>query len=360
MVIVYCGPLWYGGTCRMRMEALQSQGHTLVGIDSSCRPLSLRGLAARALWKAGRAADTVGVNRALRRAVRHKPDAVWIDKGLTLRSDTLAYIRESLPAVQLVHYSPDDMGGRHNQSGRYLECVPLYDLHVTTKSFNIPELYALGARQALLLNNAYCPVIHRPVPLSPPERERLGAPVGFIGAFETDRAEAIWFLAENGIRVRVWGGGWGRWASKHRHSNLTVEDRYIWGDEYARAICAFDINLGFLRKLNRDLQTTRSVEIPACGGFLLAERTQEHLRLFEEGVEAEFFASSEELLDKCRYYLAHPDERREIATAGRQRCIRSDYSYERQVGMVLERLQELREEAHGVDGLAGYASAQAP
>jgi hypothetical protein len=59
----------------------------------------------------------------------------------------------------------------------------------------------------------------------------------------------------------------------------------------------------------------------------VAERTDEHLALFKEGVEAEFFASDDELLDKTRYYIAHPDERRRMARAGLERCRTGRYSY---------------------------------
>jgi hypothetical protein len=211
------------------------------------------------------------------------------------------------------------------------------------------ELYGLGARAVKFLNKAYSSDIHRPIQVSEKDRQQLGGSVGFIGAYERERAESIAFLAENGISVRVWGGGcergWNIWAKRHQHTNLQIETRGVWGDLYTRTICSFDINLGFLRKLNRDLQTTRSVEIPACGKFMLAERTAEHLGLFTEGVEAEFFSTNEELLQKCRHYLSWPDERETIALAGRQRCLRSGYSYEKHVGAVLDELGKIRSRA---------------
>ena len=175
-------------------------------------------------------------------------------------------------------------------------------------------------------HNGYDPDTHRPLALSDEERARFGGPVGFVGTWEAARAASIGQLA----RGRHSGARLGRAAGRSEfqpHPNLRIEPHELLGLDYARALNSFDINLCFLRKLNRDLQTTRSVEIPACGAFMLAERTDEHLALFREGVEAEFFASDDEMIDKTRYYLAHPEARRRIAAAGLERCRIGRYSY---------------------------------
>lgn len=340
MLIAYCGDLWEGSTARMRLEALQRLGHTVIGVDTT-RPLGgVRGTWVRAAQKAGWAIDAAGANRALLDlAKQHRLEVVWIDKGVTIQPRTLRIVREAVPRVRLVHYSLDDMRGKHNQSVQYLAGISLYDLHVTNKSYNVAEIQSMGAKRALFVNNAFSPDLHRPVAVSGDDRERLGGPVGFIGGFEKERADAVWFLVTSGIPVRVWGETWGRgwmaWAACRRHPGLKVERRALFGPEYAMAICSFDINLAFLRTLSRDLQTTRSVEIPACGAFMLAQRTTEHQQLFQESVEAEFFNTHDELLSKCQYYLTHSEARSQIARAGRERCTRSDYSYDHQVSDVL-------------------------
>jgi hypothetical protein len=162
----------------------------------------------------------------------------------------------------------------------------------------------------------------------------LGGPVGFIGQWEADRAASLSALAVAGIPIRAWGYTWER--MKHVPSGMRLENRPLWGDDYAKGICAFDINLCFLRKCNRDRQTTRSIEIPACGAFMLAERTEEHLHLFEEGIEAEFFSSSDELLTKTKYYLQHDDQRRLVAQRGYERCQRNGYSYHDRLSKVIQ------------------------
>ncbi|TMA32607.1 MAG: glycosyltransferase family 1 protein, partial [Deltaproteobacteria bacterium] len=128
------------------------------------------------------------------------------------------------------------------------------------------------------------------------------------------------------------------------HPLLRVIDTFVGDGDYPRVLSATQINLGFLRKMNRDLQTTRSIEIPACRAFMLAERTSEHLGLFEEGKEAEFFGSFEELLAKCRYYLARDLERRRIADAGHRRC-HAGYTTTHRVIEILECLLDVPQAA---------------
>jgi spore maturation protein CgeB len=286
--------------------------------------------------RAGYPIDLPNINKmVLEKISEFTPDIVWFDKVLTIKPKTLLAIKEMWPQVIIAGYSPDDMAQRHNQSRYYLDGLKYYDYYFTTKTYNVPELKVMGARNPIFVGNAYDPEIHQPMELTQFEKSALGGSVGFIGAWEADRAAYILALAEAGVKVRWWG--WqGKKSWENRNENLIMENKPLWGVEYAKAINAFDINLCFLRKINRDRQTTRSIEIPACGGFMLAERTDEHLSLFEEGVEAEFFSSKDELIDKVQYYLEHPEKRLLIAQAGRLRCLNSGYSNDARIKSVVD------------------------
>ena len=334
--ILYVGPLQYGGTCLQRKWALEDLGCSVVGIDSgiprNCTPLTQLGFRVRR-----RLFPTYEISRinkaVINTAQTVQTDIVWIDKGLAITSETLRSIKAVRPQTVLISFSPDDMLNPNNQTEHYLNCIPLYDHHITTKSYNVDELQTLGARSVLMIDNSYCRRSHKPVPLTEEQRLKLGGPVGFIGFWEQEREEYMSFLAKNSIPVRVWGP-WKRGSTYHR--NMAVEGRIAWGDDYASTLCAFDINLCFLRKENRDLQTTRSVEIPACGAFMLAERTDEHMSLFKEGEEAEFFESKDEMRDKVLFYLQHEDLRQKIALAGYNKCQVHGYSYTERFKQVMK------------------------
>lgn len=341
--ILFVGALWQGSTALQRMHALIDLGYDVISLDYSTSKVLKNEYhfiyrVIGKLYRMGvhnfRTPDLAGINNQIIACVKiNQFDFVFFDKCMTVDTKTFKFIKMSQPQCTIIGYSPDDMFARHNQSRQFLDTIPLYDIFFTTKSYGVKELQLLGCKNVHFIGNAYDHNIHKPVVVTEADLKQLGGPVGFIGSWETDRAQSMYYLAKSGIIVRVWGDGWER--CKHKHNNLILENKSIWATDYAKGISTFDINLCFLRKINRDLQTTRSVEIPACAGFMLAERTSEHLELFKEGIEAEFFSSDDELLQKVRYYLDNPSKRKQIAEAGRERCLKSGYSYvERMIQML--------------------------
>ena len=347
----------YGGfnTSVHRVRALQSLGAVVRVIDSATDSIGRgAGWSRRLRSRLFRHGLPVPLNDASCDAVRLLDAAasgdwamIWLEKALTLGAPALQALRERCRAALIVGFSPDDMHARHNQSLQFMRALPNYDAFLTTKSYNVEELERMGCRKACFIGNGYDPEAFRPLQASAGDIARLGGDIGFIGSYEPERAAAVIGLAAQGLSVRIWGNGWNTLAG--RHSGLLVEGQPLHGDDFARACSAFTINLGFLRKLNRDQQTTRSVEIPACAGFMLAERTDEHRALFVEGQEAEFFSSARELADKCRHYLRHPQDARRIGQRGLARCLSGGYSNAARLARALQPLIK----DHGV-GAAGH------
>jgi spore maturation protein CgeB len=291
----------------------------------------------RILWRLGFHLDLSGANHQIINQIKRNGfDLVWIDKGLTISANTLCKIKTIQPSCPSISYNPDDIMNRRTQSRRYITALPFYDFVITTKTFNVMEVKNLGAQNVIYVGCAYDPHTHHPWNLIDSEKQEWGCEVGFTGAFEADRYKRMLVISNTEQEVVVRGPNWERY--EKRHSFLTIKPGFIAGDNYAKAISATRINLGFLCKVNRDSHTTRSVEIPACGAFMLAERTGEHLELFEEGKEAEFFETDQELIDKVKYYLKHEGERQRIAQAGRERCLRSGYSNHERIKDILRKI----------------------
>jgi len=96
-------------------------------------------------------------------------------------------------------------------------------------------------------------------------------------------------------------------------------------DQFAALVRGAAINIGFTqmdadptREYPRQLRL-RDFEIPACGGFYLAQSCPELPLYYEIGREIAVWESADDVVDRIRYYLARPEERAAIARAGRRR-----------------------------------------
>lgn len=336
MKILYTGPLGEGETCAMRRRALERLGHETVGVDYQPIVAATVRPARRVQWRLRFGPMVRRYNRRLVAALAARPDVLWVDKGIFVSPHVLRLARQ-VGVRWLVHYSPDNYFLAQNTSRHLRAGLPEYDVVVTTKPGHEARLRAAGARRVLLSGNAYDPEVHRPPVLAAEEAAALGCDVSFVGRWEPERERVLARIAAQPVRLRVHGPGWER-VRDPRLRAATIPGPVL-GAAYARVLGAARIGLGLLSRLADDVITQRSIEVPACGAFMLAERTSAHLAHFREGEEAAFFGDEDELCMKVRYYLADETARRRIAAAGRARCERSGYSYDARMGAILADLE---------------------
>lgn len=264
-------------------------------------------------------------------------DLVWIEKAQYLRSETIEFIKGQA-ACPIVHYTPDVhikiKGTQHSPIFHY--AIPSYDAVITTKAFEIESYRQKGAKKIIYMEQA---IDHRRFAPCEKVDAKYRSQIGFIGHFEPYYAGVIGHLVDQGFNVDVRGSGWDkrRIRLNPRYRKLR-SGRAARGREYIQRLNGMKIGLGLLRKSTGDVMTTRSLEIPACGTFLLAERTEKHREMFQEGIEAEFFDNRQELVEKAYYYLSNPQARERIARAGHQRFLHSSYRLDRQLKKIMDQL----------------------
>jgi spore maturation protein CgeB len=326
MNAVYIGILEPGSTSRMRAESLRKLTPSLnwEWVDTeppmreSARPW--RTLAFR--YQLGKAVDRIN-SLIVGRIGNTRRDLVWVDKGVFLRPSTLRSVRRL--TRRLVHFTPDT-AFHANKSRHFESSIGLYDLAVTTKSFEVSEYHRrVGPEKTLLTTQGYDAEVH--FPRAGDEKRRREAV--FVGLAEPDRERCVGTLLEAGIRVRLAGKGWGRFLRRWReHPHLAFEGEEIFEDAYANLLSTCWVGLGLLSKRFPEMHTTRTFEIPACGAVLATEATLETKRFFRDN-EALFFDDYADLAIKLDRLLSAKEtgSLSEMATAGRRRAVADHRDY---------------------------------
>lgn len=261
-----------------------------------------------------------------------KPDVVWVDKSVWIWPSTLKALRHA--GIYLAHHFTDAIYPRHFGAWWAFHLLrrslPLYHINFTS---NIDDVAFLRRRGDVTVELTYLACDHErfnAAPLSGADVATWTTPMIFIGHHEPRTERYVRALLSAGIPIKVYGAGWTKHARKIAEQWPAAELGLPLSDsDYVKAIKGAKIALCCVSEWNYNQTAARSFEIPACGTFLLAMRTPQHLECYREGHEAEFFDTPEELVHKARHYLAHDDERQAIAAAGQQRCVSEGYTWER-------------------------------
>ena len=316
------------GTSLQRAAALERLGYAVCLID----PFDWLG---RSKWMSqwlhhsGGLGIGAKIDRPIFNAVKQsKPDLIWVDQGAYLGARLIASFRSL--SVPIVNYTIDDpFGGRDGRRfNRYLAAVPFYDLFAMVREENIAEAYAGGARNVMRIWRSADEIAHRPRLLTDEDRQKWGSGVCFIGTWFPERGPFMAELIRAGLPLSIWGY---RWQKAPEWPVIAPYWRGPGQDDpeiYARIIQCAKISVGMLSKGNRDRHTQRTFEIPAIGGLLCAERTDEHCMAFQEDVEAVFWNDAAECASQCRRLLNDDARIAAIKSNGHQRYLQSEYRNE--------------------------------
>jgi spore maturation protein CgeB len=330
---------WLGSNGYAGMKALRRAGWAVQVIPEwEFVPVRWQSFAMRAAGRLLRPAAVREFNRALVSAARRtRPELLLVFKGTFVRGEALEALRAL--GVRSYCFYPDVSFRTH---GPYLpEALPHYDWVFTTKRFGLRDLHEqLGITRASCILHAYDPDLHRPVPLSSVDLERYGCDVSFIGTWSPKKEAVLRELAERlpRVRLRIWGEQWGR-ASARGPLRSAIGGHEVAGEEYVRAILASRINLAILSERRAgagdgDQVTSRTFHIPACGAFMLHERTSELLEIFEEGVSVACYGDGDELASRVEQYLGTADRRDAIARCGHEVVTRA-HSWDHRIRAIL-------------------------
>lgn len=314
--ILYLGPI--SGTCLDRANALRRLGHQVTHLD-------LRTLLTKTSW-VDKVTWHLGGNLLapllipnLRKALKDQQyDLCWVDGGELVTPKVIKLLRQH--AKKIVSYSIDDpLGPRDGARNRaYRQSISCYDLCVVMRAKNVDEAKTLSAKNVMRVFMTADEITHAPRVLSDEDYKEWSSEVLFVGTWMPERGSFLLELIKLGVPLTIRGSNWQK-APEWPELKACWMGSSVVGDNYAKAIQCAKVNLGLLSKGNRDLHTTRSSEIPALGGLLCAERTNEHAMMYKEGKEVLFWSDAEECAATCKLALSDESRRQAIAKAGQQR-----------------------------------------
>jgi spore maturation protein CgeB len=224
-----------------------------------------------------------------------------------LTSRTLRELKRAGAAV--FNYLTDDPWNPHQLAPWFLKALPYYDRVFSARRANLEDLRRAGVPSVSFLPFAYNPELHTLVPQ--PDENGDRSDVVFVGGADKDRLPFLSALGKAGFELHLYGGYWDRYPETRPYARGILPPTVV-----KNATGKAKVALCLVRRANRDGHCMRTFEIPAMSGCLLAESTEEHREIFgTEGAAALYFESIGEMLEKTRWLLDRPAERRRLTAA---------------------------------------------
>lgn len=333
MKYLFIGQCNKGSTSRTRYDLLQELVNSKIELIDICLVFKTTNRIYRSIgWRYYFGPLVIKINKKIEEYLtvnNDKYDVIWVDKGVFICAEQLAKLKSRTKI--LLHYTPDTAFFA-NDSRHFRRGLHLYDLLVTTKSFELNEYYKrVNKNKVLLLPQGYNPTLGC-LNVDFYKKEKA---ITFIGLCEISRETLISCLIDQGYKVYLGGMGWRNFIKRNRYtSKLIFLGEEVWDDDYELAISNSIYALGLLSKKFPERHTTRTFEIPACGTCLITERNEEIDSFFTDD-EVIKFSNQNELLKKLEFYSKNLGELGELIKKGKLRVKLDQRDYRSQLKIIL-------------------------
>ncbi len=235
---------------------------------------------------------------------RFAPDIVFCNAGgLSFRPEVASTVRERYLLVGAALSDP----GVFEPATRHI--CSNFDVFFTNDPGTVPKYRALGAPVELLPLSTNTSIWHPVAPM--PE---FACDVVMLGRGHPYRVEAVRALVER-FDTHVYGEDWDLYGIPSRGFAL--------GDDALTALSSAKMTIVFLKNMaENEVVKIQLFDFAAAGALVLTDRWHGVEPYFEYGKHLVGFGTTDELIEKVRYYLDHPAEAAAIRRAGREHTLR--------------------------------------
>jgi spore maturation protein CgeB len=181
------------------------------------------------------------------------------------------------------------------------------------------------------------PKEHRPCATIDP---MYASDLAFIGHPKPPLRQELLHRLDREFDLKIWGPDWGGLDATFRG----IQHREVRTSQFARVCAASKITIGCDIAHHVELYFSNRTWITlGCGGFLLTNYSPRLETIFENRKHLVWYNSTDECVELARHYLAHPEERLQIARAGCEYA-HQNHTYRHRAEALVRLIHEVRRE----------------
>lgn len=313
-------------------KAIERLGHTLISFDD--RQFIIPGRIRKEVsFLQNR--DLSGINKKLLSLITsHIPDLCLVAGGHRIFPQTVKKIKEK--KIKTILWTID--APRNFQP--IIEAASYYDFVFCGGTEAIEVLRNAGIKKSHWLPFACDPHIHKPIQLSPEEKQKYGNDIIFVGSFYPNRVNVLEELTD--FDLGIWGPGWQKIPSSSPLKKHVRRSGGIKPDEWVKiySSCKIAVMIHYQDGEIPCYQASpRVYETLSCKCFLIADNQRDAASLFDDGTHLVIFKDIRELREKIKHYLEHPEEREKLVEAG-YREVTEKHTYYHRIKKMLHIVKE--------------------